>query len=196
MAGVHLFDESSGEYNVPFVRRLFAERRMLLVTLASCELGLATRQAQRVRGSGARALCRALLEHLEPRSRREPRTRFIHREPGAGARALVERLLRQAGASPERLARAPVAHGHLAVAQAIAAGGADAGVTTRAAALAHELAFAPLADERFDLVIPGELERDPRVVTLIETLHARSFRRELACLGGYETRRSGSALTA
>jgi putative molybdopterin biosynthesis protein len=81
------------------------------------------------------------------------------------------------------------------VAQTIATGGADAGVATRAAALAHALAFVPLAEERFDLIIPRELAAATAVVQLVETLQGRAFRRELACLGGYHTRRTGDSVS-
>jgi molybdate-binding protein/DNA-binding XRE family transcriptional regulator len=181
VAGAHLFDEGSGEFNVPFVRRMPASRPMLVVTLASWELGLLVRPGLQASVRGIEAVL-------------QPGLRFVHREPGAEARALVERLLRRADAPVDALARAPVAHGHFAVAQAIATGGADIGVATRAAALAHDLAFVPLTEERFDLVMPRELTSTPRVAQLIETLQGRAFRRELACLGGYQTRRSGDAI--
>lgn len=181
IAGAHLFDEGSGEFNVPFVRRMIAPRDMLVVTLASWELGWILRPGldARVRG----------LEDLLGRG-----VRFVQREPGAEARAVVDRMLRRIGAPEDALAGAPVVHGHFAVARVIAAGGADAGVGTCAAAMAHELAFLPLVEERFDLIIPRELAGAPQVVRLIETLRGRVFRRELACLGGYRTRRSGDAV--
>jgi putative molybdopterin biosynthesis protein len=49
----------------------------------------------------------------------------------------------------------------------------------------------PLSQERFDLVFPKEWTADPRAARLLETLEARPFRRELASLGGYDTRQSG-----
>lgn len=181
VAGAHLFDEGSGEFNVPFVRRMAAPEPMLVVTLASWELGLLVHPGRHGEVRGIDDLLR-------------PGLRFVQREPGAEARALTERLLRRACAPVDALAAAPVVHGHFAVAQTIATGGADAGVATRAAALAHGLAFVPLAEERFDLIIPHELAGAPAVVQLVDTLQGRAFRRELACLGGYQTRRTGDAV--
>lgn len=182
VAGAHLFDEGSGEFNVPFVRRMAAPEPMLVVTLAWWELGLLVHPVRQAEVRGIDDVLR-------------PGMRFVHREPGAEARALVERLLRRAGAPDDALAGAPVVHGHFAVAQTIATGGADAGVATRAAALAHALAFVPLAEERFDLIIPRELAAATAVVQLVETLQGRAFRRELACLGGYHTRRTGDSVS-
>jgi putative molybdopterin biosynthesis protein len=181
VAGAHLFDEGSGEFNVPFVRRMAAPGPMLVVTLACWELGLLVHPGRQREVRGIEDVLR-------------PGVRFVHRESGAEARALVERLLRRAGAPDDALAGAPMVHGHFAVAQTIATGGADAGVATRAAALAHELAFVPLAEERFDLIIPRELAAATTVVQLVDTLQGRAFRRELACLGGYQTRRTGDAV--
>jgi molybdate-binding protein len=53
----------------------------------------------------------------------------------------------------------------------------------RSAALAYGLDFVPLAEERFDLVIPRELLQDARVTRLLEALTSGSFRREMESLG-------------
>jgi putative molybdopterin biosynthesis protein len=81
------------------------------------------------------------------------------------------------------------------VAQAVAMGAADVGVVARSAAIAHGLDFVPLSEERFDLVFPKEWNSDPRAGWIVETLEGRAFRRELASLGGYDTRESGHLVT-
>jgi len=179
VAGAHLEDEASGEFNVAFVRRLFPRRRMTLVNLARWEEGLLVRRADRRRIKGVVDLARRGV-------------RLINREPGSGARALLDRALERA-----RVPRASVegyrtvAQGHAAVARSIAAGGADVGVATRAAARLCDLHFVPLSEERFDLVFPTESQADPRVARLLETLDSPAFRAELGTLEGYATRQSG-----
>jgi putative molybdopterin biosynthesis protein len=74
-------------------------------------------------------------------------------------------------------------------------GAADVGVVARSAAIAHGLDFVPLSEERFDLVFPKEWNSDPRAGWIVETLEGRAFRRELASLGGYDTRESGHLVT-
>jgi molybdate-binding protein len=83
------------------------------------------------------------------------------------------------------------ASGHLEVAELVAHGAADAGVSIRSAALAYGLGFIPLAEERFDLVIPRELATDARVEHLVDVVGSRAFRRELDSIGGYITGASG-----
>jgi putative molybdopterin biosynthesis protein len=179
LAGTHLRDEASGEFNVPAVHALFPGRAMLLVNLSRWEQGLAV-----ARGNPL-GLRRG--EDLA-----EKGVRLVNREPGAGARALLDRLLRGAGILPRAVAGYDrVVQGHLAVAAWVASGGADAGISTRAAALAHGLSFVPLDEERFDLVLPRESAADPRIGRLLDTLRSKALRRELGALPGYSAARSG-----
>ena len=179
VAGAHLFDEETGEYNVPFVRRAFRGRPMVVITFAHLEEGFAV-----ARGNPLR------IRKPEDIARKD--VRFVNREQGAGARRLLDRLLRKARVPASAVAGYDrLLGGHLQVAQAVAMGAADAGVVARSAAVAHGLDFVPLSEERFDLVFPKEWSGDARAGRIVETLEGRAFRRELASLGGYDTRRSG-----
>src|SRR5437763_2789426 len=179
VAGAHLFDEEAGEYNLPFVRRAFGGRPMVLVTFAHLEEGFAVAKGnpRRIR---------------KPEDIARPEVRFVNREPGAGARRLLDRLLRKArvpSSAVEGYDR--LLGGHLQVSQAVAMGAADVGVVARSAAVAHGRHFVPLSEERFERVFPKEWRGDARAGRIVETLEGRAFRRELASLGGYDTRRSG-----
>ncbi|MFL5375958.1 MAG: substrate-binding domain-containing protein [Myxococcales bacterium] len=183
VAGAHLFDEETGEYNLPFVRRAFGGRPMVVVTFAHLEEGFAIAKGnpRRIR---------------KPEDIARPEIRFVNREPGAGARRLLDRLLRKARVPASAVeGYENLLHGHLQVAQAVAMGAADAGVVARSAAIAHGLDFIPLSEERFDLVFPKEWSADARAGWIVETLEGRAFRRELASLGGYDTRESGQVVT-
>jgi molybdate-binding protein/DNA-binding XRE family transcriptional regulator len=179
LAGTHLRDGETGEFNLPAVRALFPGRSMLVVGLARWEQGLAV-----ARGN-PRGLRRG--DDLARRG-----VRIVNREPGAGARALLDDLLRRAGVSAREVeGYGRLVAGHLEVAQAVASGGADAGVSTRAAAEAYGLSFVPLAEERFDLVLPRESAEDPRIARLLATLRSLPLRRELGALPGYSASRAG-----
>jgi molybdate-binding protein len=179
VAGLHLCDEETHEFNLPFVRRALPGRAMLFVNFASWEQGIVVRAGNPLRIRGAEDLV-------------HPRVRLIQREPGAGAHKLLEQAIRAKRLSPGDLrARGGVAFGHMEVARAIAMGAADAGIAIRGAALAFGLGFIPLAVERFDLVIPRALATDPRVERLVDTLGSSAFRRELDTVGGYVTHESG-----
>ena len=183
LAGAHLFDEETGEYNLPFVRRAFGGRPMMVVTFAHLEEGFAL-----ARGNPLRI--------RKPEDIARPEIRLVNREPGAGARRLLDRLLRKARVPASAVeGYENLLSGHLQVAQAVAMGAADVGVVARSAAIAHGLDFIPLSEERFDLVFPKEWSADARAGWIVETLEGRAFRRELASLGGYDTRQSGQVVT-
>ena len=149
-----------------------------LITFARWEVGLLTREEDAKRITGVADVV-------------AQGVRLIVRPQGAGAQRLLERRLRAAGVPIEVARTAPlVAAGHLDVARAIAMRVADVGVATRDAALAFGLRFVPLAEERYDLVIPHALMRDPRIERLLDVLVSQASRRELDALG-YDVESTG-----
>ena len=113
--------------------------------------------------------------------------RLVNREPGAEARRVLDRELDGAGVDGADVpGYQTMAAGHLQVADAIAAGLADAGVAAEPAALAYGLAFVPLAAERFDLLIPAEQARSREVQALIKVLGSRWLLDQLTSLPGYD----------
>jgi molybdate-binding protein len=122
------------------------------------------------------------------------RARLVNREPGSGSRRLVEARLRAAGVPTELVAGwSTAAGGHLAVADAVAAGLADAGVGVQAAAHARGLGFVPWEQEPYRLVIPRHLLDDPGVSELLAALRQPGTRAEFEALGGYDGEGMGCA---
>jgi putative molybdopterin biosynthesis protein len=78
------------------------------------------------------------------------------------------------------------------VAAAVASGSVDTGMGIRAAAQALGLDFVPVAEERYDLIIPKQFNTDPRIVALLDIIRESSgFREKVLALGGYDLRNSG-----
>ncbi len=154
-------------------------RGTLLVHLATWPLGLALRRGNPRGIRGIVDLGR-------------PDVRLVNRERGASARVLLDRLLADVGLSPAAVrGYADEVQGHEAVAQAVALGAADVGLTTQAAAAAHGLELRQLSEESFNLVVrPDELAR-PGVQGLLVTARTPGFRRDVGALPGYGTARSG-----
>jgi len=184
LAGIHLLDADSGEYNVPYVKHLLPEERVVLVNVAWREQGLllAAGNPKRIRG-------------LRDLTRRE--VQIVNRQAGAGTRLLLRQLLRKARIDPTRIRgyerELPT---HAAVAAAIATGAADAGVGLRAAAHMYGLDFLPLAKERYDLVIPQRVFESRQLRPLLELLHDGAFRREAAQFAGYDVARMSRVVAA
>jgi putative molybdopterin biosynthesis protein len=175
VVGMHLHDPATGEYNAPWIRRVvpFACTR---VGYAVWEQALLVRQGNPLGIRSVADLAR-------------PGVRFLDRPAGSGSHALLDARLGEAGVPGSAIAGYGVtaATGHLAVAETIASGLADAGVGIRAAGAAFELDGVRLAEERYDLVIPDHFLDLPAVQALLDTLRSRSLRAQIDLLGGYDT---------
>jgi putative molybdopterin biosynthesis protein len=179
IAGVHLRDSHAEDYNLESVSRALGRRAAIVVTFARWEVGLAVRAGNPL-GIGTIAdLAR-------------PRLRIANREPGSGARAVLDTGLKQAGIRPDRIAGYRSEYGgHLEVANAIASGQADTGITLRVAADAYDLEFIRLREERYDLVIlAAEVDKAP-VRAMLDTLNSRRFAREISQFCSYDTEPMG-----
>jgi hypothetical protein len=81
------------------------------------------------------------------------------------------------------------------VAAAIAAGLADAGIASEPVARAYDLGFIPLADERFDIVIPAAHINTREVQGLLKVLSSAWLLDQLMGLPGYDPSRCGEKIT-
>ena len=182
VAGCHLFDEDTGQYNVPWVRRR-APFPCSVITFAIREQGLIMAAGNPKGVSGVGDLSR-------------PDILFINREEGSGSRALMDRLVARAGLGGEMIrGYERSVEGHLAVADAVATGLADAGIGVRSAAEARGLGFVSLGQERYDFVIPNHFMDLTAVQAFIETLKQPYPRRQVEALGGYDVSPMGEAVT-
>ena len=173
VAGCHLFDEDTGQYNVAWVRRR-APFPCSVITFAIREQGLIVAAGNPKGVSGVDDLSR-------------PEVTFINREEGSGSRMLMDRLVARAGMVEETIkGYERSVEGHLAVADAVAIGLADAGIGVRSAAEARGLGFVSLGHERYDFVIPDHFIDLPMVQAFIETLKRPYPRRQVEALGGYD----------
>ena len=79
--------------------------------------------------------------------------RYVNRALGTGTRVLFDELLAEAGIAPEQLrGYEQTEPSHAAVAQAVLAGQADAGLGIEATARGRGLDFVPLVTEDYHLV--------------------------------------------
>jgi putative molybdopterin biosynthesis protein len=122
--------------------------------------------------------------------------RMVNREPGAQARALLDQERLRLHLDPAELPGYDgQAAGHLQVASTVAGGVADVGVSSEPAALAYGLNFVPLAEERFDLVIPARYAASREVQGLLKVLASPWLLAQLASLPGYDPARCGERLS-
>jgi len=179
-AGVHLVDDRSGSWNLPYLRRNLKGMDCLVVTFAHWEEGLIVRQGNPKKIRGVADLAR-------------PTVKIINREGGSGARRLLDRQLATSGIQPSRVnGYDDEVLSHLEVAARVKFGLANAGLGVRAAASICGLDFIPLQRERYDLVIPkAYYEMLQGLRTLLDIMVSKPFRDELEALGGYDTHEIG-----
>lgn len=179
IAGAHLLDVETGEYNLPFVKHLLPEEDVLLVNLTVRENGLMVALGNPKNIRGVRDLTRRGV-------------RLMNRPRGTGTRLLLYSKLRASHVDPRTLRDwERTADTHDAVAAAIIGGAADVGPGLRATAAAWGLDFIPLGDERYDLIIPRAVYESRRAEPLLDRLHAASLRAASAAFVGYDFTRTG-----
>jgi molybdate-binding protein/DNA-binding XRE family transcriptional regulator len=182
IAGVHLRDPKSGDFNCGAVVRGLKRHPAVLVNFARWELGIATAPGNPLKLRGFADLTRA---HL----------RIANRELGSGARAALDEAIGELSIGADSIEGYQREFaGHLEVAAAIAAGQADFGVTIRVAAEVYGLGFVPTREERYDLVIlKRDLDTTPSKA-ILDALNSRGLAREVAQFCGYDTSQMGTIL--
>jgi putative molybdopterin biosynthesis protein len=179
LAGSHLLDPETGEYNLSYIRRYLPDTEVMLVMLAGREQGWMTARGNPLGLSGWADAAR-------------PDVRIVNRQRGAGTRVLLDYELGRLGIEPGAVrGYEREEYTHLAVAAAVASGAADAGLGIRAAAHALKLDFAPLAHESYELVIPRAFYDSELLRPLLELLHDGDFRAAVAAMPGYDVSRMG-----
>jgi putative molybdopterin biosynthesis protein len=158
IAGSHLRDASTGDYNLAVVRKLFPRGGVKVVTFAIWEQGLVFAAGNPKNIRSAADLARDNVEKNADAGKHSAAgkhaVRVVNRESGAGSRDLLDSELQRAGIDSKNvLGYERVAYGHLPAALAVSLGEADCCIATRSAAQAFGLGFLPLATERYDLVI-------------------------------------------
>jgi molybdate-binding protein/DNA-binding transcriptional regulator YhcF (GntR family) len=182
MAGIHLLDEETGEYNYPYIRHTLQGIEVAVVHLADRIQGfiIAKGNPKQIKG-------------LEDLSRQD--VTFVNRQKGSGTRVWLDYKLREMGILP---------HGikgynreldtHLAVAMSIVRGEADVALGIQAAANSCNLDFLSATKERFDLVIPIDNYRSQLFAPVLDIILSDEFKKVVAEMGGYDTSQTGETV--
>jgi len=167
VAGVHLLDPKTDEYNLPFL-----SPSVELVPGYGRVQGVVFREGDvRFEGKTAQEAVTAV--------KRDPSCVMVNRNQGSGTRALIDRLLE--GVKPVGYPVQP--RNHNAVAAAVSQGRADWGLTLDTIAHNSGLGFLPLRDERYDFVVTKSRANRAGVVAFKKLLTEPATREALARLG-------------
>ena len=175
VAGTHLLDEQSGEYNVAYIMRFLKDVPLKLINLVCREQGLIVRKGNP-----------KYIRTIEDLTRDD--VVFINRQPGSGTRLLTDKCLRDKGMLPQSIKGYDKEEfTHMGIASAVMSGAADTGMGILTAAIALDLEFIPVAKERYDLLIKKEHLDMPMLQAFLHIIRSDDeFRSAVLALGGYD----------
>lgn len=183
LAGSHLLDPETGDYNLADIAKYLPETPVKVVTLVGREQGLIVPKGN---PKNLKSLADVAAGDIA----------YVNRQRGAGTRVLLDYQLEQAGIGAEQISGYDrEEYTHLAVAAAIAGGRADCGLGITAAARALELDFVPLFQERYDLVIPQEYAESELLIPLFDLLQDSNFKQAVEQLPGYDVGPMGTVVS-
>lgn len=179
VSGAHILDET-GEYNTPTVRHIFPDRDVELVTLAHRTQGLILAAGNPKGIKNVSDIARA-------------NVKFINRNAGSGTRLWFDAELKKQSIDSTHInGYGSTVKTHSEAAALILQGKADVSIGLQAAAHQHELDFIPLFEERYDLILPREQEKN--LNPLLDYIQTMDFRSSLIPLSGYNTQHSGEQI--
>lgn len=176
----HLWDGDSGEYNIPYVRRMLPGVPCMIINLMCRMQGFYVAKGNPKNIKTWEDLKRSDIS-------------IINRERGSGTRILLDEHIRLLGIDPHSIeGYSRECFSHLAVASTIARGGADVALGSEKMGLqVKNIDFIPLQKERYELVIKKEDMSKPFFKTLMDIINSNNFKMELEGLSGYDLSETG-----
>ncbi len=170
--GLHIFDREAGEWNVPAVRRRFANEPVVLLEWAWRERGLivASGNPKKVEAIGD-------LDGL----------RVVPRQAEAGSQVLLDYLVAEAGLEPGALQFGRATRTETDAALAVLEGQADAAFGLASVAKQYRLDFVPIVRERFDLLVWRRDWFEEPLQQFLEFCRRAVFEEHVRGLTGYDT---------
>ncbi len=179
MAGTHLLDEETGEYNYPHIKHTLQGIEVAVVHLVDRIQGFMTARGNPKNFKGLEDLNRSDIT-------------FVNRQKGSGTRVWLDYKLREMGVQPHTIkGYNRELDTHIAVAMSIVRGEADVALGIQAAANSCNLDFLAATRERFDLVIPVSNYRSQLFAPVLEIIRSSEFKKIVDEMGGYDTSQTG-----
>lgn len=182
IAGCHLFDEETGEYNTSFVKRIFSGEKVYILRFVKRNLGWIVAQGNPKKIENWQDLTRTDLT-------------LINRQKGAGTRILLDYQLKRLGISKEQIkGYNQIERTHYGTAAAVARGDADLALGTESAARSIGMDFITLTKERYDFVTRPDFIEGDIWSSLQRALRSPELREKIKALGGYDVENMGEII--
>jgi len=184
MAPTHLLDMETGEYNRTYLKKYVPHKKIALVKCVN-----------RIQGFMVQKGNPKNITKFEDLERKD--VKFVNRQRGSGTRLLLDYNLNKLNIDFKNIkGYYREEFTHLAVAAAVEAGDADAGLGVFSAANMMGLDFIPVCNEEYDLAIPEEYLELDIIKEFIETIKSEEFKEKLDELGGYDYSNTGTIIGA
>jgi len=182
LATAHLLDPESGEYNLPYIKKMCPQRELKVVNLTYREQGIMVKRGNPKNIKGIDDLVKKDIK-------------FINRQKGSGTRVLLDYLLKKKSINPLDIpGYSQEVYTHLMVASAVAEGNVDIGLGILSAAKVFGLDFVPVIKERYDIIIPKEYYSSLKIQKILAIIKSRKFQKKVLNLGGYDLSQSGKVI--
>ena len=177
---IHLLDEESGIYNIPWIKNIFPDTEVSLIKGVGRIQGLIVAKGNPLEIKSVHDLCNC---------------RYINRQRGAGTRLFLDFVLKKENIDPADIdGYAREAATHMALAALIQGGSADAGMGIASAAKVMGLDFIPLGEEEYDFATVPEFLELREMKIFINILKSPQFHQKLQELGGYTWKHCGEVI--
>jgi putative molybdopterin biosynthesis protein len=174
VAGIHLLDQNTKEYNVSYIKKLLAGQDVILYPFLKRKQGWILPKGNPQRIESAADLARV-------------NANYVNRQKGAGTRILFDLLLEETALTPEDITGYDrEMFSHLAVAAEVNGDAYGAGLGIYPAAKAMNLDFVPVADEDYDLLMTRSFYESESGQLLISMIQSARFKAQVEQIGGYQ----------
>ncbi|MFJ7980876.1 substrate-binding domain-containing protein [Lysinibacillus xylanilyticus] len=182
IASLHLYDGDTGEYNTPYLKKIFVSHSYILLNLISRRAGFYVQKGNPLQIQS--------IEDFKTKS-----LKLMNREKGSGARTFLDEQLRIHHISPSSIEGYNEEEmSHIDVASAVANGNADVGIGIEKISKLVEVDFIPLITERYDIVLLKTPENQLLVESVKEILNSPDFQSEVVALGDYDVTQMGKII--
>ncbi|HVJ49356.1 helix-turn-helix transcriptional regulator [Desulfitobacterium sp.] len=182
ISGIHLWDDQTQEYNLPFVHYVLPGEPVTLINLV-----------KRVQGFIVQPGNPWGIKSWEDLTHKG--LRFMNRQKGSGTRLKLDSYLHEAKISPAEIqGYSQEVNTHLDIASCVANDQADVGIGVQSAAHRMGLDFIPLFHERYDLVLLHEKIPVEAYQHILKILSSPAFHNAIERQVGYDTSTTGKIL--
>lgn len=173
IAPIHLLDGTTGEYNIPYIKKYFKDEKLALIKGIKREQGFIVEKGNPL---GIKTIKDLLREDIL----------FLNRQRGSGTRILLDYLLEKENIDSENIKGYDLEYNtHMDIAEGVKSGNGNIGIGIKSVAEILGLDFIKLSEEEYDFLIYENYLEDIKVKKFLEVLESKEFKKRIENIPGY-----------